>query len=140
MKDAVNRQARILHEIYSENSDSPVAWKDLSHFLRQSNIAAADHMIVKARYLLDDEDMTELTEEACRRAYERFRAIYPEQADILQEMEHRRWLRFHLLFNWSYDPLRDNALRHHPLLLPYDQLPPSEQRKDAYVWEIFGRL
>ena len=140
MKDAVNRQARLLHEIYSENSDSPVAWKDLSHFLRQSNIAAADHMIVKARYLLDDENMTELTEEVCRRAYERFREIFPERADILQEMEHRRWLRFHLLFNWSYDPLRDNVLRHHPLLLPYDQLPPSEQRKDAYAWEIFGRL
>ncbi len=140
MKDAVNRQARILHEIYSENSPSPVAWKNLSHFLRQSNIAAADHMIVKARYLLDEEDMTELTEADFKRAYERFREIYPERADVLQEMEHRRWLRFHLMFNWSYDPVRDNALRHHPLLLPYDQIPPSEQKKDAFAWEVFGRL
>ena len=140
MKDAVNRQARMMHEIYSENSPSPVTWKDLSHFLRQSNIAAADHLIVKARYLLNDEDMTELTEADCRRAYERFRVIYPERADILQEMEHRRWQRFHLMFNWSYDPVRNNALRHHPLLLPYEELSPSEQQKDSYAWEMLGRI
>ena len=137
---AVNRYARMLHEVYSENSPSPVEWKDLSYFLRQSNIAAADHLIVKARYLLDDEDMTELTEADCRRTYERFREVYPERADVLQEMEHRRWLSFYQMFNWSYDPVRDNALRHHPLLLPYDQLPPSEQKKDSFVWEIFGRF
>lgn len=140
MKDAVNRRARMMHAIYSENSPEPVEWKDLSHFLRQSNIAAADHLIVKARYLFDDENMTELTEDDCCRAYERFKEIYEEKADILQEMEHRRWLRFHLMFNWAYDPVRDNSLRHHPLMLPYDQLSDSEQRKDSYAWEIFGRL
>ena len=115
-------------------------WKDLSHFLRQSNIAAADHLIVKARYLFDDENMTELTEEDCRKAYERFKEVYAEKADILQEMEHRRWLRFHLLYNWAYDPVRDNKLRRHPLMLPYDQLSPEEQKKDSYAWEIFGRI
>ena len=140
MKDAVNRQARLMHGIYSENSPAPVEWKDLSHFLRQSNIAAADHLIVKARYLLDDEEMTELSKEDCRRAYERFKETYAEQMDIMQEMEHRRWMRFHLMYNWSYDPVRNNSLRRHPLLLPYDQLAPSEQRKDSYAWEMFGRL
>ena len=140
MKDAVNRQARMMHSIYSENSPSPVEWKDLSHFLRQSNIAAADHLIVKARYLLGNDEMTELTKEDCRQAYACFKEICAEQSDILQEMEHRRWMRFHLMYNWSYDPARDNRLRHHPLLLPYDQLAPSDQRKDSYAWEMFGRL
>jgi len=140
MKDSVNRRARMMHAIYSENSPSPVEWKDLSHFLRQSNIAAADHLIVKARYLLENEDMTELTEADCRRSYERFKEIYAEKADILQEMEHRRWLRFHLMYNWAYDPVRNNRLRRHPLMLPYDELSPAEQRKDAYAWEMFGRL
>lgn len=140
MKDAVNSRARMMHAIYSENSPSPVEWKDLSHFLRQSNIAAADHLIVKARYLFDDKNMTELTEDDCRRAYERFKEIYEEKADLLQEMEHRRWLRFHLMYNWSYDPVRDNRLRHHPLMLPYHQLSAPERHKDSYAWEIFGRL
>ncbi len=140
MKDAVNRRARMMHSIYSEYSPAPVEWKDLSHFLRQSNIAAADHLIVKARYLFDDENMTELTEEDCRKAYERFKEVYAEKADILQEMEHRRWLRFHLMYNWAYDPVRDNRLRRHPLMLPYDQLSPEEQKKDSYAWEIFGRI
>lgn len=140
MRDAVNRQARMMHAIYSENSPSPVEWKDLSYFLRQSNIAAADHLIVKARYLLGDENMTELREEDCRRAYERFREVYADQADILQEMEHRRWMRFHLMFNWKYDPVRNNSHRRHPLLLPYDELSQAEQRKDAYAWEMLGRI
>ena len=140
MKDAVNRQARTMHAIYSENTQDPADWKDLSHFLRQSNIAAADHLIVKAGYLLNEEIGTELTPEICRRAYERFREVYTEKADILQEMEHRRWLRFHLMYNWSYDPVRDNVLRRHPLLVPYEQLSPAEQQKDSYAWEIFGRI
>ena len=64
----------------------------------------------------------------------------PEKADVFQEIEHRRWLRFYELYNWQYDPVRDNRLRRHPMMLPYDSLSPEEQRKDAYAWEILGRI
>ena len=140
MKDAVNRQARLLNDIYNESSPVPTAWNDLTPFLRQSNIAAADHLIVKARYLLGDEDLTELTDEVCSRAYERFTALYREQPDLPQEMEHRRWMRFHQLYNWEYAPVRDNALRRHTMLVPYQDLTPEDKRKDAYAWEMLGRL
>ena len=140
MKDEVNRRAVLLNDIYNEGAANPTAWRDLTPFLRQSNIAAADHLIVKARYLLDREDLTELTDEDCRRAYERFREMYAAQPDVLQEMEHRRWMRFHQMFNWKYDPVRNNALRHHPMLVPYDQLTEAEKKKDAYAWEMLGRL
>ena len=140
MKDELNHRARLMNDIYNESAANPVGWEDLSPFLRQSNIAAADHLIVKARFLLEEEEMTELTAEDCRRAYIRFRELYETQADLLQKTEHRRWMRFHQMYNWQYAPVRDNALRRHPLLLPYEQLSVPEQRKDAYAWEMLGRL
>ena len=140
MKDRINRQARMMNDIYNEGSPNPTDWKDLSPFLRQSNIAAADHLIVKARYLLDDETLTELNAQECRRAYARFLELYETQAEALQKLEHRRWVRFYQMYNWQYAPVRDNARRRHPLLLPYEQLSGEQQRKDAYAWKMLGRL
>ena len=140
LKDELNLRARLMNEIYNEGAAQPTAWEDLSSFLQQSNIAAADHLIVKARYLLGEENLTELSAEDCARAGARFRKVSGEQAELLQEMEHRRWLRFHQLYNWQYAPERDNARRLHPLLLPYDRLPEAERRKNAYAWEILDRL
>ncbi|MBR0445038.1 MAG: hypothetical protein IJK14_06680 [Clostridia bacterium] len=140
MKDEVNRRAVLLNDIYNESAAHPTEWRDLTPFLRQANIAAADHLIVKARYLLNREDLTELSTEDCRRAYERFQELYDSEADVLQEMEHRRWMRFYQMYNWRYDPERNNALRHHPQIIPYDQLSESERKKDAYAWEMLGRL
>ncbi|MBR4579329.1 MAG: ion transporter [Oscillospiraceae bacterium] len=140
MKDELNRRARLMNDIYNEDSGSPTPWEELSAFLRQSNIAAADHLIVKARFLLREEDLTELSASDCRRAYARYRELYPTQADLLQEMEHRRWMRFYQMYNWQYDPVRDNDQRRHPLLRPYEELSEADRRKDAYAWEMLGRL
>ncbi len=140
MKDEVNRRAILMNDIYNEGAEHPVSWRDLSPFLRQSNIAAADHLIVKARYLLEDESLSELSAEDCRRAYARFAELRETRADLLQELEHRRWMRFYQMYNWRYAPKRDNARRLHPLLVPYEALSPEDQRKDAYAWEMLGRL
>ena len=140
MKDELNRRAILMNEIYNEGSDNPVPWRELSPFLQQSNIAAADHLIVKARYLLNDEELSELSAEDCSRAYNRYCELYPSQADLLQAMEHRRWMRFYQMYNWRYAPRRDNALRCHPLLLPYEELSLEDRLKDAYAWEMLGRL
>ena len=137
MKDAINRQAVTVNDIYNEGSDHPVAWRDLGWFLRQSNIAAADHLIVKIRYLLQDDSLTEATPEICRRAAERLRM---EDPDLLQAAEHRRWMRFHWLYNWESADKRDNERRLHPLLIPYEQLSEEEKHKDMYAWEMLERL
>ena len=140
MKDELNRRARLMNDIYNEGSPNPRSWEDLSPFLRQSNIAAADHLIVKVRCLLGDESLTELDADSMKKALLCWESMSAEQRDSLQEMEHRRWMRFHQMYNWSYAPVRDNALRHHPLILPYEELSAAEQAKDAYAWEMLGRL
>jgi hypothetical protein len=31
-------------------------------------------------------------------------------------------------------------MRRHPMIQPYEALSPAEQKKDAYAWEILGRI
>ena len=140
LKDAVNRQAVLMNDLYNAGSEHPTAWTDLSAFHRQSNIAAADHLLVKVRYLLDDDSLTALSEADCRRAYARYKELYPEREELFQEMEHRRWMRFSQMCNWKYAPVRDNSRRLHPLLIPFEELPPAEKKKDDFAWELLGKL
>ena len=140
IKDAVNRRAVLMNDLYNAGADDPTPWNELSAFHKQSNIAAADHLMVKVRYLLDDDSLTELTGETCRQAYARYRELYAEKEALFQEMEHRRWVRFSQMFNWQYAPVRDNSLRLHPLLIPFEQLPADEKKKDDFAWEMLGKL
>ena len=140
MKDALNRQAVMMNDIYNRGSSSPTKWEDLSYFLKQSNIAAADHLLVKIRYLLGDETITAITPENCRRAYEVYRSTREMRGEEYQEMEHRRWMHFYLMHNWRWNEKRDNIKRLHPLMLPYAELAPAEQKKDAYAWEMLGMI
>ena len=140
IRDSINREAVMMNSLYNAGAAHPTAWEDLSAFHRQSNIAAADHLIVKVRYLLDCDTLTSLTQENCREAYRRYRELYPERAELFQEMEHRRWMRFSQLSNWQYAPVRDNAARLHPLLIPFEALPPEEKKKDDFAWELLSKL
>ena len=140
IRETLNRRAMQINELYNKTASHPVPWRELSPFLQQSNIAAADHLPVKARILLGENTPTALSDDDFRTAYEKYRALMPEQADFFREIEHRRWLRFYQLYNWQYDPQRNDALRLHPLLLPYSQLRKEEQNKDDFAWELLGLL
>lgn len=140
MKDSLNRQAVTMNEIYNRGSANPTKWEDLSYFLKQSNIAAADHLLVKIRHLLGDETITEITPGNCRRAYEAYCSSRDSRGEEYQEMEHRRWMHFYLMHNWCRSKTRDNEKRLHPLMRPYAELDAAEQRKDAYAWEMLGLI
>ncbi len=139
-RDAVNERAQTMHRIYSMGISEPVPWEKLSEFLRQSNIAAADHVPVKVRYLLEDDSLTDPDPETLGKAFDRYRKMSGEQREPLLELEHRRWLRFYRLYNWEYDKVRNDSLRRHPMIRPYAKLGRKEQQKDAYAWDILGRL
>lgn len=139
MANALTKAARTMHQIYRESVSAPVAdWEDLSEFTRQSNLAAADHLLIKVRLLLQDESITSPTAEQMKAAYQRF--VEDPDRDRYRMIEHLRWLRFHSLLGWRYGPRRDNGARVHPLMLPYASLSPAEQAKDDYAWQLLESM
>lgn len=141
LRTKLDRAAMAMHEIYRQSARGQApAWAELSDFLRRSNLAAADHLLTKVGLLLEDDTITELTAANCRTAFRRWQESRGERAGLYRQVEHIRWVRFHLLNNWTYAPVRDNALRRHPALLPYERLSPEEQAKDDYAWELLGAL
>lgn len=94
-------------------------WDDLTPFEKASNIAAADHEVVKW-YMLDQADS---------------RGGLEAVKNDLCRTEHERWCRFYYLHNWKYGEVRNDAARRHPQLRPFDVLPVSEQEKDWWGYE-----
>ena len=141
IRGETHRMAKLIHEIYAEGSGwTAPSWEQLNPFLRQSNLAAADHLLTKIRYLLDDDGITQENAEICAGAYRCYCETKAERCETYREMEHRRWMRFHSLYNWTYAPVRDNKLRRHPAMRPYDELTLQEQIKDDYSWELLAGL
>ena len=140
MRTELNRTAMYLHEIYCKQYGSTADWNHLGSFTRRSNLASADHLPLKLSILLNDEAADEPIENRYRLAYEKFTAAGPEERDRYREIEHMRWMRFHLMNGWQYAPVRDNARRRHPSLRPFSELTPEDQAKDDYGWELIGTL
>lgn len=137
LKDKLTETARFMHERYRSAADYEVpAWEALSEFTRQSNIAAADHLLVKLRILMEDDSICAVTPELCRKAGRRYQEQQASRQEEFRFVEHLRWMRFHSLYNWRYGPVRNNEARIHPLMVPYEELAPEEQRKDDFAWEL----
>lgn len=132
--------ARAMHSIYCASSVGAAAWEQLSEFTRQSNIAAADHLLVKIRLLLEDETIDILTRENCAAAYAVYCRTCPERIEEYQALEHLRWMRFHSLYSWRYGAVRDDHARVHPMMVPYEVLAPQERAKDLYAWQLLEPL
>lgn len=47
--------------------------------------------------------------------------------------QHDQWLAQKTRNGWRHGPVKDAAARTHPLMIPYDQLPDWERRKDALI-------
>ena len=141
LRDELNRYAVRLHEMYMEASPGRYPpWNELGCFLRGSNLAAADHLEYKLRILLGPEAGNTVTPELCRRAFEVYKGLGPEDKERCRAIEHERWMRFHIMNNWHYGEPRDNKKRLHPLLRPYEELSPKEREKDDYGWRFLEEL
>jgi hypothetical protein len=102
-------------------------WSKLAASYRQANRHQADHLWAK----LAVTDCRAVSEEMV----ESF-AFTPLEVERLAIIEHRRWAADRYLDGWSYAPVRDNARRHHPQLIPYAEL--SEPMKDLDRFAVRG--
>ena len=98
-------------------------WRKLDTFTRYSNISSADYHEIRLKML---QGMGEPSDPD---------RISPSCMELLAELEHMRWCRYHWLNNWTYGvPERggnkDSARKIHADLRPYDQLSEQEKQKD----------
>lgn len=129
--------ARTIHDHYRDSiaaqgrdpDAEPAAqpWKRLATSYRQANRHQADHVWAK----LAVADCRAVPEEMV----ESF-ALTPSEVEQLAVIEHQRWAADRYLDGWSYAPVRDNRLRHHPQLAPYAEL--SEPMKDLDRFAVRG--
>lgn len=97
---------------------------------------------MKTRILLEDESITELTSDTVKSAYNRYRKTgYLESVrETYRKLDHMRWLRFYIFYNWSYGPVRDDEARQHPMLCQYEELTLEQRKERDAAWELMGNI
>jgi len=117
--------ARLIHSNYETgNYKTPtsVMWQKLPLEKKDSNRDQAEHIEVKLKMVgcelanFGSASQTELTE---------------DEVQKLARVEHSRWVSERILQGWSYDPVRDDANKHHPCLVSYDDLSNEDKEKDV---------
>lgn len=141
IRSVQTKAARTMHRIYCDSTGGTAdPWEQLSAFTRQSNVAAAEHLLTKIRILLEDDSICRVTAENCAAAARKYQTTRKENGDTYRWIEHQRWMRFHSIYNWQYSAQRNNKTRCHPMMLPFEELSEEEQKKDDYAWELLEQL
>ena len=130
LHESEDRLARALHEDFQQqrrsegalDSKNP-AWEDLEEDLRESNRHAADHIPIKLRALGYHND-------SIKSGKTRIERFTEDEIQLLGRMEHSRWCAERWLAGWRRGPEKDVVKKLHPLLIPWNELPPQEQKKD----------
>jgi hypothetical protein len=109
----------------SQGGDALEPWEHLRHTYKRANRRVADHLPAK------------LASAGCYVPHGTIAAPdgfdllrQPGMLDRLSVLEHDAWIADRLLDGWRYGPVRDNALRLHDCLLPFDHLPAKTQELD----------
>lgn len=120
--ETADRMARAVHAIYLAGAGegaptaaipaAAVPWERLAERFRRSNRASADHLAVKLAFA------------GLRLVPESDAGVELVAAEIekLAEAEHFRWCRVLEADGWRAGP-RDEAMKCHPLLVPWQELP-----------------
>ncbi len=138
--ESMERLARAIHEDYIESQKRLGArifvseeFDQLEASSRYSNLRQAMNMDKKLRRF--GYALVELSSSA-----EAIKALPDEIVERYAKEEHIDWMKGKERFGWVHDPVRNDALKHHDCLLPWDELPPEQQEKDRNAARNVVRL
>ena len=143
LRQQLNASAIAMNEIYRKSTPGPtLSWDELSEFMRQSKIAAADHLLVKARILLGNEDICEVSAAVLHNAAAAYRhdLRFPGRIEAYRRLEHLRWCRFYAFHNWENGRETDRTDHIHPMLVAYEELTEKEAAHHDHAWELLEEL
>jgi hypothetical protein len=122
--NGLDQLARFVHEAYlstvaegSSTNPNAQPWERLAEIYRKENRQGGDHLAAKLRGI------------GCRVSLEPGNRIElsDEEVDLLARMEKQRWNASRSIAGWRYGPVRSDLAKIHPLLVPWDRLPPEQQ-------------
>jgi hypothetical protein len=67
-------------------------------------------------------------------------AFAVEHPEALPSTQQGAWLADKVMDGWTYGALKDTQAKTHPCMVPYEQLPVAQQRKDALFTAIVRAL
>lgn len=60
--------------------------------------------------------------------------------ELTPKQSHEAWLEHKCQEGWVYGAEKDPELKHHPCMVPYSELPPEQQAKDALFSTVVAAL
>ena len=120
-------------------------WEVLPENLRDANRDQADHVAVKTvmfgvseeAILAHASHVESLTKADNKREFTKFAKLHGIPLEELAEVEHRRWMASKALAGFTYGKPRDDKLRHHDDMIPYEDLDDGIQEYDRDVIREF---
>ena len=142
VRTRLNDAARLMNDLYRRSVEESLDWDELGDRLRQSKIAAADHLIVKIRLLLNDSSITVLDHGILSDAYDALCEAKkdPAKLDMLRRIEHARWVRFYAYYNWKYGEVKDEYRRENPMICEYEDMTEAQKAYHDRAWDLIGEL
>ena len=142
VRTRLNDAARLMNDLYRRSVKESLDWDELNDRLKQSKIAAADHLIVKIKLLLDGREITDLDYETFKAAYDSLCEAKkdPARLDELRRIEHARWVRFYAYYNWKYGKVKDPYKRENPMICEYDDMTEAQKAYHDRAWDLIGEL
>lgn len=140
LQDRHDALARSIHDFYLEGRfaggerigarASMQEWEDLPESFRDDNRLVADCYQLKLR------DIGARLVEGSGPSL----VLTPDELEQLSRAEHDRWMAAKLVQGWTHAPVRDDARRLHPDILPYDDLSEAIKDLDREQVRIMARL
>jgi voltage-gated potassium channel Kch len=142
VRTRLNDAARLMNDLYRRSVEESLDWDELNDRLKQSKIAAADHLIMKVRLLLNDRTVSDFDYKTFKAAYDSLLEAKkdPEKLDVLRRVEHARWVRFYAYNNWKYGKVRDIYRREGPMICEYEELTEDQKAYHDRAWDLIGEL
>ena len=138
----INDAAVAMNDLYRQSVENSLEWDELSDQLKQSKIAAADHLFMKVRVLLKGHPVSEMDWMNCVAAYKVYCLAKedPDVRDKFRRIEHARWVRFYSYYNWSYGHKRNDRQRINPMICDYEKLSDTQKAYHDKAWELIGEI
>ncbi|HEY1735100.1 MAG TPA: RyR domain-containing protein, partial [Methylovirgula sp.] len=130
-----DRLAKHLHTSFralsGEEQSANASWTALAETYRRANRHAADHMAAKLWSLgLATERHSTESGLSIDAAWERSVEKRLRDLEHVARLEHRRWIADRVMEGWTFAKTRDDDRRHHPDLVPFEDISIKEQNKD----------